>query len=101
MALVVIPILYIYFYSENITLMAKILSLSLANWLIWHALADILAYAPVKGYIKQGYIVIAPRLQKSSSKSFVDSVSKVSTLIFYGFSLVTFIFSIINVNFTE
>ncbi|RLE92631.1 MAG: hypothetical protein DRN04_09685 [Thermoprotei archaeon] len=55
---------------------------------------------PVKGYIKQGYIVIAPRLRKSSSKSFVDNVSKVSTLIFYGFSLVTFIFSIINVNFT-
>ncbi|RLE81720.1 MAG: hypothetical protein DRJ52_03600 [Thermoprotei archaeon] len=100
LVLIIVPILYHYLYSGDLMPVAKILSFSFANWLIWHGLTDILAYIHVKGYSEKGYTIIVPKKLKVSSKDFTDYISKTATLIFYGFSLITFVFSIINIDFS-
>jgi len=99
LALIAVPLLYFFLYTGNIMLLIKIILISFANWIIWHALSDILAYLHVINYIKKGSIIVVYSKKNIEQKTFIDYIAKVYTLVFYGFSITTFIFSIFNVSF--
>jgi len=100
-SLIAIPLLYLYLYSRNFDLVFKMLLISVANWIIWHSLTDLLALIYIKGYIRRGFIIVIHSRPIPKEESFVDYIFKIFTLVFYSFSITTFIFSIITVELEE